>query len=195
MTQTNLGTKLSVSALVSAALIFGAAMEAKAAGFSGNYAPSNWSLTNANTNGFVNTTAAPGSITLVGGDGGGSGSGSTLYKIAAPSTGSISFNWNYGTNDWSAGYDPFGFSLNGNFTTLTNSGLKSQSGSYTTTLNSGDIFGFQVNTVDNVVGAGYVTISEFNAPKAVPVPAVIPGLLLAGAFGALKVRKQKSAAK
>ncbi|GCL41539.1 hypothetical protein [Dolichospermum planctonicum] len=50
-------------------------------GFTGDYAPSNWNLTNSNADGLVNTSNAPNSITLTGGDNGSDSFGRTTYSI------------------------------------------------------------------------------------------------------------------
>ena len=180
-------------ATVGAAVVaLGAVDSAQAFGFTGAYAPSNWTLSNDNTNGYVDTTNAPSSISIIGGDLGGLGSGQTTYTTTALIGGLLSFNWSYGTADVSPFYDPFGFVLNGAFTQLTdNFGPNGQSGAFSTTLAQGDIFGFGINTTDNVLGAGNATISDFAAP--VPEPASTLGMLIG--VGAMLKRKQQQKAK
>jgi hypothetical protein len=177
--------------LVGAATVIGA-NPAQAAGFSGSYAPSNWTFTNSNADGFVDTSNAPESITLTGGDNRSGRFGQTAYTTAAVNS-LVSFNWNYSTVDGPF-WDPFGFLLNGIFTQLTNpNGSNSQSGTYSTLVKAGDIFGFAVNTRDNIVGPASVTISNFEATQ-VPEPASVLGLLAFGALGAgakLKRNKQQ----
>jgi hypothetical protein len=144
------------------------------------------------TNGYVNTTNAPSSISIIGGNGGGWGSGKTTYTTTALIGGLLSFNWSYGTADWNPYYDPFGFVLNGAFTQLTNNGgPNGQSGAFSTTLAQGDIFGFGINTTDNAFGSGNATISGFAAP--VPEPVSTVGLLIGA--GAMLKRKQQQKAK
>lgn len=182
-------------ATVGAAVVaLGAVDSAQAFGFTGAYAPSNWTLSNNNTNGYVDTSNAPSSISIIGGNLGlgGLGSGQTTYTTTALIGGLLSFNWSYGTADWDPSYDPFGFVLNGAFTQLTNSsGPNGQSGAFSTTLAQGDIFGFGINTTDNVLGRGYATISDFAAP--VPEPVSTLGMLIGA--GAMLKRKQQQKAK
>ncbi|OLP15429.1 PEP-CTERM motif family protein [Leptolyngbya sp. 'hensonii'] len=164
---------------------------AMAAGFSGEYAPSEWTLTNTNTNGFVNTSGVPGSISLTGGNNGGSGFGQTAYTTAAKASGLVSFNWDYTTNDVDgSSFDPFGYILNGTFTQLTSNGLKTpQTGNFSFAVLQGDTFGFAVNTTDNILGAANVVISNFAAP--VPEPATVAGLLAIGALGAGAIKRKR----
>ena len=177
--------------LVGAATVIGA-NPAEAAGFSGSYAPNNWTLTNSNADGFVDTSNAPGSISLTGGNNWSYESGQTAYTTTAAVNSLVSFNWYYSTTDWEPYYDPFGFLLNGVFTELTDPwGSQSQSGTYSTLLNAGDIFGFAVNTTDNSYGSASVTISDFEATQ-VPEPASVLGLLAFGALGAgAKLKRNK----
>ena len=93
-------------------------------GFTDSYAPANFSLTNSNADGFVNTSGAPASISITGGDNGSSSFGSTKFFTTAAAAGLVSFDWNYSTQDaqsFDPSFDPFGFNLNGIFTQLTNS--------------------------------------------------------------------------
>ena len=185
--------KLSTATVGAAVVALGAVDSAQAFGFTGAYAPSNWTLSNDNTNGYVDTSNAPSSISIIGGDLGGLGSGQTTYTTTALIGGLLSFNWSYGTADEDGpSYDPFGFVLNGAFTQLTdNLGPKGQSGAFSTILAQGDIFGFGINTVDNVVGPGNATISDFAAP--VPEPVSTLGMLIG--TGAMLKRKQQQKAK
>jgi hypothetical protein len=120
MTTSTLMKKLSMATVGAAVVALGAVDSAQAFGFTGAYAPSNWTLSNNNTNGYVDTSNAPSSISIIGGEEGGSGSGQTTYTTTALIGGLLSFNWSYGTADWNPSYDPFGFVLNGAFTQLTN---------------------------------------------------------------------------
>jgi hypothetical protein len=103
----------------------------------------------------------------------------------------VSFNWNYSTQD-APFYDPFGFNLNGIFTQLTNSfGAQSQFGTASFNVALGDTFGFEVQTIDNVVGSATATISNFSAPEPIPTPALLPGLI---GMGVAALRKRKGEA-
>ena len=122
------------------------------------------------------TQAAP-SIILRGADDGSGNDVNTDFTIAAPTAGTVSFDWNYSTLDGSPSFDPFGYLLNGAFTKLTDdSGATTQSGSAFFSVLSGDVFGFRQNTIDSGFGRASTTISNFNGPTAA-VPASVPGPL------------------
>jgi hypothetical protein len=193
MTTSTLMKKLSMATVGAAVVALGAVDSAQAFGFTGAYAPSNWTLSNDNTNGYVDTSNAPSSISIIGGNGGGFGAGQTTYTTTALISGLLSFNWSYGTADIDGpSYDPFGFVLNGAFTQLTdNFGPKGQSGAFSTILAQGDIFGFAINTTDNALGSANATISDFAAP--VPEPVSTLGMLIG--TGAMLKRKQQQKAK
>ncbi len=163
---------------------------AQALGFTGSYAPSNFTLTNFNADGLVNTSGAPGSISLTGGNNGSRSLGFTGFLTTAAGNGLVSFNWNYSTQDTDAVFDPFGYVLDGEFFRLTNSGLTQQSGTISFDVALGETFGFGIFTTDNIFGRGSATISSFNAPDATPIPtpALLPGLIGLG-LGVLRKRK------
>jgi hypothetical protein len=77
--------------------------------FSGAYDPANWTFTNTNADGSVNTTTAPAAIRVDGGANGSGAPGSTTYSILANAAGTVSFNWNYSTGGFYAFSDPFDF--------------------------------------------------------------------------------------
>jgi hypothetical protein len=192
MTTSTLMKKLSMATVGAAVVALGAVDSAQAFGFTGTYAPSNWTLSNNNINAYVDTSNAPSSISIIGGNQAGVGSGQTTYTTTALMGGLLSFNWSYDTADGNPFYDRFGFVLNGVFTQLSNNlGSNDQSGAFSTTLAQGDIFGFGINTVDNLAGSGNATISDFAAP--VPEPASTLGMLIGA--GAMLKRKQQQKAK
>lgn len=162
------------------------AESAHAAGFVAPYAPANFTLTNNNADGSVNTAGAPASITLTGGDNG-NGAGTTRYLTTAAAAGAVSFDWLYTSTD-SRGFDDFGYLLNGTFTQLADT--SGQTGFATFGVNAGDSFGFQVYTVDNILGRGSATITNFNGPV-VPTPALLPGLI---GMGVAAWRRRKAEA-
>ncbi len=204
MATVNVLTKLSMATAGAAVIALSVAGTAQASsGFSGSYDPINWDVTNFNTNGSVNTTNAPASISVRGGNRGlfafGFG-GQTAYTTTAVGSGEVSFDWSYNTNDLLGasflGFarDPFGYLLNGVFTQLTSGSSSIQNGVSSFLVNEGDIFGFAVRTKDNLLGRATVTISDFHAPQAVPEPASMIGLLGLGAFGVTSLRKRKQQA-
>lgn len=172
-----LATKLGIAS-ASVALSFAAVgVNSAQAAFISPYDVSNWTLTNTNADGYVDTSGAPNQITLTGGNKGIlSGLGKTDYTTTAVGSGQVSFSWDYSTQDWSSNFDPFQFVLNNTPTTIFNNGLTSGSGTFTTTVAQGDVFGFEVATVDNIYGRGSVTVSNFNAP--VPEPSTIGSTLV-----------------
>ena len=185
----NLASFLAPIALGSA-LMGLTANSAQAAGFSGIYAPSNWTQLIVE-DGSVDTTNAPSSILVIGSNsrGGANGQqgtpGTTDFTIAAPSTGQISVDWAYSTDDNNASYDPFGYILNGNFTKLTDDALKNQSGVASFAVVAGDIFGFSQRSNDSKWGRAQTIISNFPAPTSGPAsaPAPLPLFGAAAAFG------------
>ncbi len=183
--------KLSLATASAALLSFGVGEAAFAIGFEGAYDPTNWTLTNNNANGYVDTSNAPDSILQIGGDNGSGWGGQTLYTTSAAGSGLVSFDWNYSTSDWNSSWDPFGTVLNGNFTQLTSGFSTNESGSYSFNVSQGDNFGFGIKTVDNVIGSGKVKISNFSAP----VPEPITGLVLAAGMGGAALSRAKKAKK
>ena len=167
--------------------------------FSGYYAPANWTTTNTNADGSVNSASAPASITITGGNNGSGLAGTTDFTRAAQTTGIVSFNWSYTTTDggdpsFPNGSDPAGYLLNGVFFQLTVGQTSPQSGTNVTfNVTAGQIFGFRVRTEDNGFGPGVFTISNFS--QAVPEPSTF--LLLApgiGIFWLLRRRRNLSRA-
>jgi hypothetical protein len=149
--------------------------------FQDEYAPANWTFTNANANGAVNTAAAPTSIGLTGGDNGSSSIGRTSYTITASSSGTVSFIWVWSTKDLVTETGCVAFSgnlcdplirvLNGTETILIRaSGASLQGGLESFSVIRGDVFGFRIGTNDNLAGSASATFSSFSAPSATPVP-------------------------
>ncbi len=173
MTVTTVGLTLAAASGASAATVFG---------FQDAYDPINWTFTNSNADGFVNTSGAPASISLTGGNNSSFNSGTTSYTTTAAAAGTVTFDWNYSTNDGPF-FDRFGYLLNGSFTQVTNNGGGVvQNGTSTFNVLAGDSFGFRIFTRDNSVGPGSVTISNFSAP--IPEPSTVLSLLVLGGLGA-----------
>ena len=172
MTVTTVSLTLAAASGASAATVFG---------FQTPYAPINWTFTNSNADGSVNTGGAPASISLTGGNNGSFNSGTTNYTTTAAAAGTVTFDWNYSTADVSAFWDPFGYLLNGSFSFLTDS---PSNGTSTFNVLAGDSFGFRIFTRDNVAGRASVTISNFSAPAPVPEPSTVLSLLVLGGLGA-----------
>jgi len=153
--------------------------------FTGTYAPANWTQS-IGGNGSIDTSGAPASITLGAAYFEPPGSLKTDFTIAAPSKGTVSFDWIFTATE---GYAPFAYLLNGGFVDLTTSSAvfySDQSGSATFSVLSGDVFGFRQGNTSSEFPGSSTTISNFNfnAPNA-PNP-VVPGPLpLLGAGAAL----------
>ncbi|MFM7476545.1 MAG: PEP-CTERM sorting domain-containing protein [Microcystis aeruginosa] len=171
MTVTTVSLTLAAASGASAATVFG---------FQGPYDPINWTFANSNADGSVNTSGAPASISLTGGNNGTGNPGTTNYTTTAAAAGTVTFDWDYSTND-EPGYDGFGYLLNGSFSFLTDS---PNNGTSTFNVLAGDSFGFRIFTTDNFFGPGSVTISNFSAPAPVPEPSTVLSLLVLGGLGA-----------
>lgn len=131
--------------------------------FQGNYGINNWSLTNVNGNGSIDTLDEPNSITLIGTDGL-SGQGDTNYTNLISNTTVITFSWAYSTTD-GAIYDYPNVIINNGtpimFSGYSSSGSSSQSGSMSISVNADDTFAFNMHSIDGCCGAASVTISNF----------------------------------
>ncbi len=104
--------------------------------------------------------SVPDTLVVVGGNNSSNNPGSTRMQVPITQSGSISFDWLFESSD-SAGFDDFGYTLNGSFTNLSNGAAYPASGNSSVPVTSGDIFSFTVNTDDNVFGAGTATITNF----------------------------------
>ena len=135
--------------------------------FSGDFAPANWTLTTNGGDGSVDTSGAPVSITLFGSDTGSVWQVITLYSITLPSNITLDFYWHYLTFD-SMGpfWDPAGYSVNGTWTQLSNSGGPNSQFGFVSglSLSAGDTFAFYVDAVDDDFGPAQVTISGVPEP-------------------------------
>jgi hypothetical protein len=134
--------------------------------FSGYYAPSNWTAANdpACGNGYTDASGAPAAVTVVGSEG--ACAGVSSYTIAVQLCGTLSFDWNFTTTDCQGPYwDPFGYSINGVATQLTdNGGANNQSGTVSIAVTGGDVFSFYVYSRDAFCGVAWSTVSNFSAP-------------------------------
>lgn len=158
------------------------------AAFVNAYDVTKWTKTT--NGGSISTIGTPNSVVLTSSNNGG-GNKNQDFTIAAAGDGIVSFNWNYTTTDDNSVWDSFGWLLNGVFTKLTvNGAILTQSGTVSFNVFTGNVFGFRANSLDSVFGAATTTVSSFNAPSAVPVPAAIwlMGVPLMGLMG-LKRKK------
>ncbi len=194
--------RLSTVAAASLAAVAVCALSTPAkAQFSGYYAPGNWTFSNVNANGSVNTSGAPSFIVLTGGNNNSGNAGTTSFTISSAGTGTVSFNWLYNTSDLNPSYDPFIFKVNGvQMTTTNGGGPNTQSGFYSTGIAAGQSLSFQIYTTDNKFGTANVKISNFSAPSisapGVPEPGEyavmgMAGLTLCGLI--VRARRRKAA--
>ena len=144
--------------------------------FTGDFAPSNWTLTNNNADGSVDTTnAESGTIILTGGDNGSNLPGTTDWTIPINSAraGNINFNWSYSTLD-TPGFDSAGYLLNGIYTPLAIQDGDFSSSPVFVDVAINDIFGFRAETSSNSDGPPVFSV------YAVPVPWEIDALPIIG---------------
>jgi len=167
-------------------------------GFQGPFAPANGTTTITGTvdgggadNGNVNTSGAPTSITITGGDDPTDATGCPGSTTGVPGPCQISFTfpdsadfftfaWSYTSNDVSPQYDQFGVIIDGVRTELNNpTGFLTQSGTFRGQAVSS--FGWYVNCTDCVFGSASATISQLTVPEPATLAllaAGLPGLLL-----------------
>ncbi len=162
------------------------------ADFSGAFAPANWTTTLLGSpagggGASVDTSLAPASIKIIGGDsvspGGpesltpacttGIGTCEIRYTITAPTWGAVNFDWAYTTTDPDGpGLDLF-LVVNGVPTQLSdNAGAATQGGTHSLTVPAGQTFGFALNCRDCIKGAAEVVVSNFSFSETstAPVP-------------------------
>jgi len=188
------------AASVLAALV---ALPASAA-FTGPYDVSNWTTTTEGPGpaggSTIDTSGAPGSIEILGGNARCALRPCRIsFTIPADASGSVTFDWVYESLDidttFPAGFDLFGFLLNGVFTQLSDDiGAATQSDSGSFPVSAGDVFGFWLDCTDCIQGPANVTISNFSGPidteqNQVPISATV-GLLALG-FGALGFARRR----
>ena len=191
--------KLSLATVTTVAVLTSLPSKVMAIGFAGDYATSNWTLTNSNivnndeNDGYAdiaNATAT--SIDIIGGNNASGTLGTTDFTIAITPAraGTLSFTWAYDPLD-PLPQDSAGYLYNGNFTLLASVSASSTT-PVTFNLNSGDTFGFRVATTTNDGGAGILTVSNFNV-QAVPFEfdATASVLTLGAIWGANQWRKNR----
>lgn len=182
-------------------------------GFTGVFAPSNFSFTpnppGAGTpdNDLDITNAATGTIILYSPDDAfnnlGTGVGAMIdwtIPITADRAGTISFDWSYEPFDPGIGDDSAFYLLNDIPVVLaTNDGtpnIQNSLSPISLTVANGDVFGFRVSTLTNSGGAGAFTVHNFTVTpdftvSPVPTPTLLPGLIGMG-IAAIRRRKQQA---
>ena len=142
-------------------------------GYKDQYAPDKWKLTLDDSDGYLGFHTDV-SINLVGGDDDTKEGlpGDTDYKLKEeiPCDGTIKFDWIFDGEEVTEGsgplYDPSGYLINGVFHQVTlNFGGEVQSGSEFVPVSEGDVFGFRIHSLDNIVGPGiFVELNNFEGP-------------------------------
>lgn len=158
------------------------------AAFIGDYALSNFTLTNsADAMGFALTPDGGATVVLTGSNTGSGLEGTTDLTIASLGTGFLTFNYAYSTLDPDPNFDAGYYLLGASVIQVANQ--DGQSGTITVPVMLGQIFGFRVGTSDNLGEPGVLTISNFSAPAAsgpgdggVPEPGTWTSLVVASAF-------------
>lgn len=176
-------THLLITLIAAAALD---SVRAQILNFTGPYDVNNWTTT-APIGGSIDTSSAPGSVSVIGPD---QGIGGYIdFTITAVATGTVSFDWNYTSPD-----DPFAdkadWLLNGSSTYIFGNTTTTGSGTVSFTAQQGDSFGFRLESSDGCCGAGQLTVSNFSAVPEPRTYGLIAGLSL---FGFAILRRVKGA--
>lgn len=160
------------------------------ADFTGDYAPANWTTITGSPDANVANDGM--TAVLTGSD---AGALDVLeYQVTVAATGTFSFDWSYTNLLGDLGsYDYAGILNGGNFTLLaTNQDAfpgPSVGGSTTVDVTVGDSFSFVVVTLDGLLGAGELTINNFNA-TVIPEPSAL-GLLAVGTIGGILAGRRR----
>jgi hypothetical protein len=154
---------------------------------------SSWTVSST-SDGFAFT---PDDITveMIGGNDGSGLPGTTTALVTAPAAGTVQFDYTYNSLDVPDA-DTAGYVLNGSFNQFATT--DGQTGTITFSVNSGDSFGFEVWTMDNLGEPGILQVTNFNAPDgassngSVPEPQTWQLALLAAAVTAVYFKVKRS---
>jgi len=144
------------------------------------FIPGDWSITSTGSTGSGGVSFAGGNslMTLVSSDDGSFDSGSWRATWFANDANFVSFNWSVVSSPDSGGFDTFGYTLNGVYTQLANNNTLSGLNWTGLNLNAGDVFGFRIDSSDNIGGA--LTV---NVECLIPAPGAVALFGLAGLKG------------
>ena len=140
-------------------------MNVELMGFSGFFAPSNWTFSSEGDGDYEFDGSD--SVTITGNDDGTGGDSDLTIQVELGGT--WSFDWDFESTD-SGQWDSGGYLLNGNYTELAFNEDAPASGSVTVEVEPGDEIGFRVWSDDGTFGPGVLTISNFNYDE-IPPPA------------------------
>lgn len=166
-------------ATVATAAVVGFHSPALALGFTGIFAPGNFTLNNSNADGSVDdTNAAIGTVVLTGGNNESLASGTTTWKTtpAINQGGTVSFSFAWSFAGESVPYTPGTAGDRGGYiidNTPIYLGFQDGDNYFVSSLSltAGQTFGFIVETANNTGGAGVLTITNFNfTPEAMEIP-------------------------
>lgn len=175
------------------AMALGSALAPQAKASFLNYYDFNNFAQSTTSDGFAFTPDLGLTVVVQGGNDGSGLPGTTDMLINAPAAGTVQFDYLYNSLD-APTFDAAGYMLNGLYSQFADT--NGQSGTISFSVNSGDLFGFQVWTADNTGEPGILTVSNFSAPQGavssgVPEPRTLPMVLLAAVFvAAHRLRKR-----
>jgi hypothetical protein len=183
---------LSYAAAPAVALLGAGAAQAGVIDFTGSYAVGNWSI--ANGSGSIDTSLAPSQVTVVGGANGSNSATNEDFYITVLQAGTWNFDWSYDSSDC-CNYDQAYYLLNSSSIFLSqNNPYPTTSGHVSTPVGAGDTIGWRVYSLDNLYGAGYLTINNFSiSDGSVPEPSSV-SLMALGAAGLLFFRRRRAKA-
>lgn len=146
-----------------AALLCGELTYAQTFGFTGDFDPSNWSLTDnpanpgPNSDANVNTSGAPGTIVFNGNDSGAGDNCCSMWddwNITIPYDGCMSVDWDFNMPDW----DYFYIDIDGVATLVSDI---TATGTLNLSFTAGQVFAFRIQTHDDCCGMGQLTLTNF----------------------------------
>lgn len=171
---------------VAAAGLILSAETAHGQGFTGPYAPANWTFTNNGGSGSLTTHNAT-TLAFMGDNGGAPGAQNTDITVVSAHNGFMTFDWSWAPTDTGT-WDSAGYLKNGVYTVLAFNNTVPPNGSVTGAtipVAIGDVIGFRIATGDGGIGTGTFTITNFN----VPTPGALALLGLAGVAGVRRRRR------
>lgn len=187
------GVGLTAAGTLALALLSGQALAqavpsapAQANGFSGYYSPANWTETNLQpSQGSMDGSGAPSSVKFISANDGSGKKSDTYFSIQAAAAGTVAFDWSYSSVD-DPGADMALFFIGSLTDPFKLSSTSGESGHIEFAVAAGELFGFNIFSLDSSYGSGTLTVTHLLAPLApvlsVPEPATY-GLMALGLVG------------